>query len=53
MHRQPYTIMAGDLAISEDLINLQTDTDIRIIPLVHGNFFGAVFGIGLKSLQKK
>ena len=53
MAQQPYTIMAGDLAISEDLINLQTDTDIRIIPLVHGNFFGAVLGIGLKIFAKK
>ena len=53
MALQPYTIMCGDTAISEDLINLQTEADIRIIPLVHGNFFGAIFGIGLKIFAKK
>ena len=53
MAQQPYTIMCGDLAISQDLINLQTDADIRIIPLVHGNFFSLVLGIGLKIFAKK
>ena len=48
MAQQPYTIMCGDLAISEELINLQTDADIRIIPLVHGNFFSLIIGAGLK-----
>ena len=53
MAQQPYTIMCGDLAISEDLINLQTDSDIKIIPLVHGNFFSLVLGLGLKFFTKK
>ena len=53
MAQQPYTIMCGDLAISEDLINLQTDADIKIIPLVHGNFFGLIIGVGLKIFAKK
>lgn len=53
MALQPYTIMCGDLAISDDLLNLQTDADIKIIPLVHGNFFTALIGIGLKIFAKK
>ena len=53
MAQQPYTIMCGDVAISEDLINLQTDADIKIIPLVHGNFFSLVLGLGLKFFAKK
>ena len=53
MALQPYTIMCGDLAISDDLLNLQTDADIRIIPLVHGNFFSLVVGFGLKFFAKK
>ena len=53
MAQQPYTIMCGDLAISEETINLQTKADIKIIPLVHGNFFTFVFGLGLKYFTKK
>ena len=53
MAQQPYTIMCGDVAISEDLINLQTDADIKIIPLVHGNFFSLIIGVGLKVFAKK
>ena len=53
MAQQPYTIMCGNVAISEDLINLQTDSDIRIIPLVHGNFFSLILGVGLKVFAKK
>ena len=53
MAQQPYTIMCGNVAISEDLINLQTDADIRIIPLVHGNFFSLILGVGLKVFAKK
>ena len=53
MAQQPYTIMCGNVAISEDLINLQTDADIKIIPLVHGNFFTLLLGVGLKVFAKK
>tara|TARA_B100000424_G_scaffold257603_1_gene238697 strand:+ start:340 stop:915 length:576 start_codon:yes stop_codon:yes gene_type:complete len=53
MAQQPYTIMCGDKAISQDLINLQTDADIKIIPLVHGNFFTFLLGVGLKVFAKK
>lgn len=53
MAQQPYTVMCGDVAISEDLINLQTDADIKIIPLVHGNFFSFFVGAALKIFAKK
>tara|TARA_R100000231_G_C5326765_1_gene165059 strand:+ start:1022 stop:1600 length:579 start_codon:yes stop_codon:yes gene_type:complete len=53
MAQQPYTIMCGDTVISEDLINLQTEADIKIIPLVHGNFFTLIFGTALKIFAKK
>jgi|TARA_Y100000052_G_C2933067_1_gene75649 predicted phage tail protein len=53
MAQQPYTIICGDITISQDLINLQTDSDIKIIPLVHGNFFSFIVGIGLKIFAKK
>ena len=53
MAQQPYTIICGDITISEDFFNLQTDSDIKIIPLVHGNFFSFFVGIGLKIFAKK
>ena len=53
MAQQPYTVMCGDVAISQDLINMQTDADIKIIPLVHGNFFTLLLGAGLKLFAKK
>ena len=53
MAQQPYTIMCGDIAINEELINLQTDSDIKIIPLVHGNFFSLFAGFALKFIAKK
>ena len=53
MSQQPYTIMCGDMAISEDLLNLKTDADIKIIPLVHGNFFSILTGLAIKFFTKK
>jgi predicted phage tail protein len=44
MARQHYTIQCGSKVITEDLLNMSTQEDIRIIPLVHGNIFGIVFG---------
>ncbi len=44
---QEYCIMAGDLRITEELLDMQTESDIKIIPVVHGEFFflaaGALF----------
>ena len=46
MARQHYTIQCGQKVITEDLLNLHTKEDIRIIPLVHGNFFQILLGAG-------
>ena len=43
---QEYCIMAGDLKITEELLNMETESDIKIIPVVHGEIFGIVLGIG-------
>lgn len=45
---QEYCVMAGKVRISEDLLDLQTESDIKIIPVVHGEiipflFAGAAF----------
>ena len=48
MAEQFYTIQCGAKVITEDLLNFNSQDDIRIIPLVHGNFFGIILGaIGL------
>ena len=46
MARQHYTIQCGKKVITEDLLNLNTQEDIRIIPLVHGNFLPILLGLG-------
>ena len=44
---QEYCIMAGNVRITEDLLDLQTESDIKIIPVVHGEIVwlaaGALF----------
>ena len=48
MAEQFYTIQCGAKVITEDLLNFNSQDDIRIIPLVHGNFFQLILGaIGL------
>jgi predicted phage tail protein len=52
MAEQLYTIQVGAKVITEDLLSMNTKEDIKIIPVVHGNFFpillgaGALFGAG-------
>ena len=41
-----YTIQVGAKVITEDLLNLNTQDDIKIIPVVHGNFFPILLGAG-------
>jgi predicted phage tail protein len=36
---QEYCVMAGDLRITEELLDMQTESDIKIVPVVHGEFF--------------
>ncbi len=44
---QEYCIMAGDLRVTEELLDMYTESDIKIIPVVHGELFflaaGALF----------
>ena len=46
MAEQFYTIQVGAKVITEDLLNLNTLDDIKIIPVVHGNFFPILLGAG-------
>tara|TARA_R100000734_G_scaffold680_4_gene853 strand:+ start:73 stop:621 length:549 start_codon:yes stop_codon:yes gene_type:complete len=46
---QEYCVMAGDLRIWGDMLDLQTKSDIKIIPVVHGEgFFKSLLGFGLQ-----
>ena len=46
MAEQFYTIQVGAKVITEDLLNFRSQDDIKIIPVVHGNFFPILVGIG-------
>ena len=51
MKDQEYCVMAGDLRISEELLDMQTESDIKIVPVIHGEilpfvFAAAAFGAG-------
>tara|TARA_R100000231_G_scaffold136065_1_gene111043 strand:- start:4624 stop:5202 length:579 start_codon:yes stop_codon:yes gene_type:complete len=43
---QEYCVMAGDLRLTENLLDMQTESDIKIVPVVHGEIFGIILGIG-------
>ena len=53
MKEQIYVVTVGAKVITSELLNIQTKQDIKIIPVVHGNFFGIVIGIALKYAAKK
>ena len=45
---QEYCVMAGELRIWGDMLDLQTDSDIKIIPIIHGEgFWKSVLGLGV------
>ena len=46
MAEQYYTIQCGSKVITDDLFNMSTQEDIRIIPLVHGNIIPIILGAG-------
>ena len=55
---QEYCVMAGKVRITEELLDLQTESDIKIIPVVHGEILflglGAAFiGAGVKLAATK
>ena len=41
---QEYCVMAGKVRITEELLDLQTESDIKIIPVVHGEILPFIFG---------
>jgi len=53
MREQIYVVTVGAKVITSDLLNIQTKQDIKIIPVVHGNFFGIVLGFAIKYAAKK
>ena len=53
MREQLYVVKIGAKVITSDLLNMQTEKEIKIIPVVHGNFIGLLVGIGLKYAAKK
>ena len=46
MAEQFYTIQVGARVITEDLLSFKTQDDIKIIPVVHGNFLPILLGAG-------
>tara|TARA_R100001443_G_scaffold22342_1_gene34569 strand:- start:227 stop:802 length:576 start_codon:yes stop_codon:yes gene_type:complete len=53
MANQLYCVQVGDKKITQDSINIQTDQDIKIIPIVHGNIIGTLIYFGVKYVVKK
>lgn len=39
MKDQEYCVMAGDLRLTEELLDMQTESNIKIVPVVHGEIF--------------
>ena len=42
---QEYCVMAGDLRLTEELLDMETESDIKIIPVVHGELFFLAAGV--------
>ena len=53
MKEQLYIVKIGAKTITSDLLNINTQKEIKIIPVVHGNFFTIVLGLALKYGAKK
>ena len=53
MTKQLFCVKVGDKPITEDFLNIRTEQEIKIIPLVHGNFFTLLLGLGLKYAAKE
>ena len=53
MANQLYCVQVGDKKITQDSINIQTDQDIKIIPIVHGNIIGTLLYFGVKYVVTK
>jgi len=46
---QEYCILVGGIKIDEDMLDMEIESDVKIIPVVHGNIFPFIFG-GLSLL---
>ena len=53
MKEQLYVVTVGAKKITSDLLDIQTNQDIKIIPVVHGNFFSIVVGFAVKYFAKE
>ena len=53
MMNQAYHIACGQTVITEDLLALESKSEIKIVPLASGNIFGILIGAGLKFLGGK
>tara|TARA_R100000231_G_scaffold33808_1_gene29747 strand:+ start:1673 stop:2248 length:576 start_codon:yes stop_codon:yes gene_type:complete len=53
MTKQLFCVKVGDKPITKDFLNIRTEQEIKIIPLVHGNFFMLVGGFLLKYAAKE
>ena len=53
MKEQLYIVKIGAKTITSDLLNINTQKEIKIIPVVHGNFFTIVLGLALRYGAKK
>ena len=53
MKEQLYVVTVGAKKITSDLLDIQTDQNIKIIPVVHGNFFSVILGFTLRYAAKE
>ena len=53
MTKQLFCVKVGDKPITKDFLNIRTEQEIKIIPLVHGNFFTLIFGLALNYVAKE
>ena len=53
MYKQLFCVKVGDRLITKDFLNIRTEQEIKIIPLVHGNFFTFILGLGLNYIAKE
>ena len=53
MTKQLFCVKVGDKPITKDFLNIRTEQEIKIIPLVHGNFFTLIIGLALKYAAKE
>tara|TARA_R100001440_G_scaffold54825_1_gene74629 strand:+ start:252 stop:827 length:576 start_codon:yes stop_codon:yes gene_type:complete len=53
MGEQVYCVKVGDKVLNRNHLNIETAKNIKIIPLVHGNFISFIVGAVVKYAAKK